>query len=95
MGWSGNHALRLTKRQRKEDGLDYYPAPTIDDDLYGLGVSIWELYTGKIPHGDDAEDDVALKDILLRGETVDLMEVADEEARDIIRDLLRQGGAHV
>lgn len=32
--------------------------PTVEDDLYVLGLSIWELYTGKVPWGGKYFDDV-------------------------------------
>jgi hypothetical protein len=37
------------------------PPPIMEDDLYGLGLSIWQLYTGKIPHEDIAGDDLELR----------------------------------
>ncbi|KAK4135260.1 hypothetical protein BT67DRAFT_461622 [Trichocladium antarcticum] len=72
------------------------PAPPIfEDDLYGRGLSIWHLYTGKMPHGDMAGDDVGLKERQRKGETIDVAKVDDPEAREIIRGLLRQGGARI
>ncbi|KAK4249120.1 kinase-like domain-containing protein [Corynascus novoguineensis] len=59
--------------------------PTIEDDLYGLGLSIWHLYTGKMPHEGRAGDDMGPKERQRKGET----------AREIIRGLLRQGGARI
>ncbi len=61
--------------------------------MYGLGLSIWQLYTGEIPHGDIAGDNVGLKEKQCKGETVDVVVVQDPEAREIITGLLRRGGA--
>lgn len=83
-------------RWRKEAEMDRWPAPTREDDLYGLALSMCELYTGKMPHGEDAQDDETVGETLLEeGTGVDLMEVEDEDVRDMIRGLLRQGGALV
>ena len=94
--WEGNSTWhyespnRLLRGERM--GRDPAP-PTIEDDLYGLGLSIWHLYTGKMPHEDMAGDDVGLKGRQRKGETVDVAKVDDPEAREIIRGLLRRGGA--
>ncbi len=79
-------------RRGEESGRDP-PAPVVEDDLYGLGLSIWQLYTGEIPHGDMAGDDLGLKERQRRGETVAVAKVEDLEARGIITGLLRGGGA--
>jgi hypothetical protein len=71
------------------------PPPTVEDDLYGLGLSIWHLYTGQMPKGDLAGDDEGLKERQQRGETVDVASVDDPEAREIVRGLLRRGGARI
>ncbi|KAH6848163.1 kinase-like domain-containing protein [Chaetomium sp. MPI-CAGE-AT-0009] len=90
--WHCESPNRLLRGEQM--GIDPSP-PIIEDDLYGLGLSIWQLYTGKIPHGDTAGDDVGLKEKQRKGETVDIAEVDDPEAREIIRGLLRQGGARI
>lgn len=36
--------------------------PTVEGDLYGLGLSIWGLYTGKMPNGLWAGDDLGLNE---------------------------------
>jgi len=73
------------------DGGD--PAPTIEDDLYGLGLSIWELYTRKIPFENEYGDDIL--NTLKSGQTVDVNEVEDEIVRVIICKYLRYGGANL
>ncbi|KAK3900092.1 hypothetical protein C8A05DRAFT_46004 [Staphylotrichum tortipilum] len=67
------------------------PPPVLEDDLYGLGLSIWQLYTGETPHGEAAGDDIELKEKQRKGETVDAAAVLDQEAREIVTCLLRQG----
>lgn len=69
--------------------------PDIEDDLYGLGLSIWELYTGKVPWGGKHWDDVVVAPLLKAGQTVDVGEVGDEAIREVIRGYLRYGGAMI
>jgi serine/threonine protein kinase len=69
------------------------PPPTVEDDLYGLGLSIWELYTGKIPFEDVYMDDIM--DTVKEGATVDVDEVSEASVREVIRKFLRCGGAKV
>lgn len=90
--WHYESPNRLLRGERL--GMDP-PPPAIEDDLYGLGLRIWHLYTGKMPHEDMAGDDVGLKERQQKGETVDIAKVDDPEAREIIRGFLRQGGARL
>lgn len=90
--WHYESPNRLLRGERM--GMDPAP-PTIEDDLYGLGLSIWHLYTGKMPHEDMAGDDEGLKERQRKGETVDVAKIDDPEAREIITGLLRQGGARL
>lgn len=46
--------------------------------MYGLGLSIWQLYTGRIPHEDIAGCDMELKGRQVIGGTVGVAEVYDE-----------------
>ena len=77
--------------RNRPDGID--PPPTKEDDLYALGLSIWELYTGKTPQPNEDFEDFAL--FIKSGKTVNVNEVDDEEVRGIIRKYLRYGGAKV
>ncbi|KAL2139352.1 hypothetical protein VTI28DRAFT_5314 [Corynascus sepedonium] len=90
--WHYESPNRLLRGERM--GMDPVP-PTIEDDLYSLGLSIWHLYTGKMPHKDMAGDDVGLKERQRKGGQVNVAQVDDPEAREIIRGLLRQGGARI
>lgn len=69
------------------------PPPTIEDDLYGLGLSIWEIFVGEIPFKDVYMDDILDTDKL--GGTVDVCRVEDEEVREVIKKYLRCGGAKI
>ena len=62
-----------------------YP-PMIECDLYGLGLSIWELHTGKPAFEGMGHTD--LDDWLIAGKTVDVDEVEEKSVRDIIRRYL-------
>ena len=61
----------------------------------GLGLSIWQLYTWRIPHEGIAGCGMELKDRRTIGGTLDMAEVDDEEARGMITKLLRTGGARI
>ena len=66
--------------------LHEHEPPTKEDDLYALGVSIWELYTGKQPFQGLSTADAKLEIIL--GKTVDLSKMGDTEASGIVRELM-------
>lgn len=40
-------------------------------------------------------DDLGMRELQLKGETIDIAEVEDLEAREIITRLLRKGGARI
>ncbi|KAL1856373.1 hypothetical protein Daus18300_010745 [Diaporthe australafricana] len=49
--WEGNvtwHYVSPNRRRREED-LGHDAPPRKEDDLYGLGLSIWSLCTGQVP----------------------------------------------
>lgn len=73
------------------DGAD--PPPTFEDDLYSLGLSLWELYTSRTPFEGWYKDDIMCT--LQQGETVDVDEVEDEDVKSVIRHYLRYGGANI
>ena len=96
--WNGASTMHFespNRFQRAERSERDPPPPTVEDDLYGLGLSIWQLHTGKIPHGDVAGDDLELKERQRKGQTVDVTAVQDLEAREMITNLLRRGGARI
>ena len=90
LSWEG-----LCTPQYLAPNRDYFNTgspPTTSDDIYALGLSIWELYTGKEALSDELEN---IEEVLQERRTVDVMEVEDREVRDLIRGFLRQGGALV
>jgi hypothetical protein len=96
--WEGNSTWHFESpnRLRRGEQLGHgLPPPIIEDDLYGLGLSIWQLYTGRTPHEDMVNDDLGLKERQRNGQTVNVGEVGVPEARDIIAKLLRGGGARI
>ncbi|KAK6343606.1 hypothetical protein TWF730_011197 [Orbilia blumenaviensis] len=82
-----------TDRYHNKTRYHYVP-PTKDDDWYALAISIWELYTGKVPF-DTIESGEDMRSHHKTGQTVDLMEVKDDATREWIRRILRKGGASV
>jgi hypothetical protein len=72
---------------------------TISDDLYALGLSIWAVYTRKIPfeerYSRTQPPYFNIDQFLVERRTVDIMEVDDVQVRSLIRGYLRQGGALV
>ncbi|KAF7511481.1 hypothetical protein GJ744_004670 [Endocarpon pusillum] len=66
--------------------------PTPSDDIYTLGLSIWELYVGKQALIEELDN---IEKVLKERRTVDLTEVEDQDVRELIRGFLRQGGALV
>jgi serine/threonine protein kinase len=92
--WEGATTINYMSPLRCRNGTEGPdPPPTIEDDIYGLGLSIWELFTGKIPFEDDYMDDIINN--VKTGQTVDVNEVEDAEVREIICKYLRRGGAKV
>lgn len=66
--------------------------PTLSDDIYALGSSIWELYTGKQALMEDFDN---IEDVLKERCAVDLTEVEDQDVRELISGFLSQGGSLV
>ena len=66
--------------------------PNPSNDIYALGLSIWELYTGKQALMEELDN---IEQVLKERRTVDLTEVEDQDVRELIRGFLRQGGALV
>jgi hypothetical protein len=57
-----------------------------EDDLYALGISIWDLYTGKHPL--PGKIGPAVREAIRAGFVVDLSEIEDEEARQVAEKLM-------
>ena len=57
---------------------------TMEDDLFALGVSIWELYTGKQPfHGERF-----MRRLIREGSVVELSEIGDDEVIHLAEELM-------
>ena len=59
---------------------------TVEDDLFALGVSIWELFTEKRPF--EGLKDLAVRHLIRNGGTIDISEIEDEEAHEIVKGLM-------
>jgi serine/threonine protein kinase len=64
-----------------------HPGPlTVEDDLFALGVSIWELFTDKRPFQGlkFGEERMLIK----KGAIIDISEIEDDEVRCIVEELM-------
>lgn len=66
-------------------------APTFVDDLYALGLSIWQLYSGRKPFSNLEQDRIL--DLLKQKWTVDLNAITDAPIKEIVARYLSMGGA--
>ncbi|KAH8743395.1 kinase-like domain-containing protein [Diaporthe sp. PMI_573] len=71
-------------------GYPDYKLPSVEDDMYALAVSVWELYTGQTAMKKEYEE---LEDLIPRGYAVDVNAVEDLEVRSWIKEILVAGGA--
>ena len=69
-------------RRLTDDNLQI-PLET-DDDYYGLGWAVWELFTGKIPFQDIPDTETVVQ-MIIEGAKPNLDEIEDEVAKDMIR----------
>jgi len=87
---SATQRYRPPWRVRKELCEDTDPPLSIDDDWYGLGLSIWELFTGHLVYED--LDGVEVEEgYIVEGYVVDVEEAADPEAVATIWRYIREG----
>lgn len=70
------------------------PSLSIDDDLYGLGLSIWELFTGHRVY-EDLDGVEAEEHHIIHGEVVNVDEVGDPAAVETIWKYIETGSRHV
>jgi serine/threonine protein kinase len=94
--WKGETTLNYCSPKRFQQlGGGYlderYSAPVVEDDLFALGLSIWELWIGEVPFENVYYDDI--HEMVSEGKTVDVERVEDQEVREIIWDYLSRGGA--
>jgi serine/threonine protein kinase len=77
-------------RVRADLSEDNEPPISIDDDLYGLGLSIWELFTGHRVY-EDLDGVEAEGEHVVDGEIVDVREAGDTDASETIWKYLEMG----
>ncbi|KAK6512945.1 hypothetical protein TWF506_009107 [Arthrobotrys conoides] len=94
--WEGLEELALNKAYTYNyinKMRSQFVPPTEDDDWYALAISIWEIFTGKVPFEGIENEEIVSRHST--GQTVDLTEVKDIETREWIRDIIQKGGALV
>lgn len=87
--WEGGCSPQYVSPNR---GYPDYKLPSIEDDMYALAVTVWELYTGRTAMEKEYDD---LEDLIPRGYAVDVNAVEDLEVRSWIKELLVAGGAWI
>jgi serine/threonine protein kinase len=95
--WEGMTTTNYVSPRRCQNNLnwpdDSDSAPVVEDDLYALGLSIWELRSGKMPFDGVYADDI--REMVKSGQTVDVTRVWVEAVRGVICDYLRCAGARI
>lgn len=61
-------------------------SPTVEDDLFALGVSVWELFTGKRPF--EGLKGNAAGELIRNGKTINVDEIKDEEACKVVKKMM-------
>ncbi|KAJ3783861.1 kinase-like domain-containing protein [Lentinula aff. detonsa] len=92
------HALSLprtalTARYVSPSSMRALSPLTRADDLYATGVTIWHIYTGRLPFEDVDEDEV--DDAILHGLRPDLTMIDNEDVRAIVSKYLQDGEPNV
>lgn len=87
---NGTMMYRPPWRVRQNMCGDVEPPLSIDDDLYGLGLSIWELFTGHRVY-EDLDGVEAEENYIVEGYIVNVDEAVDPEAIATIWRYLQKG----
>lgn len=87
--WDGGCTQRYTSPNR---GFPDWKPPSVQDDMYGLAITIWELYTGRGALRDVFDD---LETLIPQGYTVDVYAIKDKEVREWVKGVLIAGGAKI
>ncbi|KAK2765217.1 hypothetical protein FQN54_008916 [Arachnomyces sp. PD_36] len=92
--WTGDVSVNYVSPNRSYYYPDELPAaPTVNDDLYALGLSIWEVCMGMVPFAGVYHDDIIEE--LKQGRTVDVDLIEGKDIRETVRYYLRLGGADI
>lgn len=87
--WDGGCTQRYTSPNR---GFPDWKPPSVEDDMYCLAITIWELYTGQGALRDVFDD---LEKLIPQGHTVDVYAIKDKEVREWVKAILIAGGARI
>jgi serine/threonine protein kinase len=90
--WRGQATIMYTSPNRKFLVTD--AAPTVSDDLFALGLCIWQIYVKRRPFPPEMDEE-DIEDSLSEGKVVDVMEIGDVETRKIVSRYLAHGGARI
>lgn len=87
--WDAGCTQRYTSPNR---GFPDWGPPSVQDDMYGLAILIWEIYTGRGALRDEFKD---LEKLIPLGHTVDVYAIKDKEVREWVKATLVAGGARI
>ena len=89
--WRVKYVYRSEATQAVTDEIKLPEVLSVDDDYYGLGLAIWELFTGRDIF-EDLDGYEAERDYIVKGYVPDASEAGDADAINMIWKFLEIGG---
>lgn len=90
--WEGQATIAYTSPKRRFLVTD--SAPMVSDDLYAVGLCIWQIHTKRRPYSLDTDEE-DIEESLREGKLVDVKEIGDVETQNIVWKYLTQCGARI